>query len=84
MFWMNRYEEHYNINHPVERKQEELLHGLSPGSIITQIFIRNVHKSFSMVQYEGMTGNIALFSGGSIPKPGLLRIRLEDIAVIIV
>lgn len=84
MFWVNRYDDKYDMYDEIEHKQDDLLHELSPGTVVTQLLIRDLYKPFNMITYEGMSGHIALFSGGSIPRSGLLRLNVKDIVAIII
>lgn len=63
---------------------DNILAELTAGSIVTQVIIKNTLFSYKKVSFEGCSGNIALFHGGNIPQQRVLRVRVSDIAAIII
>jgi hypothetical protein len=81
MFWA--YREDYK-RHEHDYTDNSLLKRLSPGTRIIQLVIRNSYISYDNIIFEGFLENVALFSGGSIPRSGILRVRAADIISIVV
>ncbi|WP_028399500.1 hypothetical protein [Ectobacillus panaciterrae] len=82
MFWA--YREDYKRHEHDSDENKGLLKRLSPGARITQLVIRNSFFTYNTITFEGFSDNIALFSGGSIPRSGILRVRIADIIAIVI
>ncbi|MFX3625605.1 MAG: hypothetical protein ACE3JP_16605 [Ectobacillus sp.] len=80
MFWGYTRHEH---NSYYDYTIADILKKLSAGTTIIQLIIRNTNITYSKVSFEGLSGNIALFHGGNIPRPGILRICTSDIVALV-
>lgn len=59
-----------------------VLRNISIGTTITLLTIRD-NGTFNNVVFEGFSNGVALFSGGSIPGGGLLRVCPHDVVAIV-
>jgi len=59
-----------------------VLRNLSVGTRVTLLTIRD-NGTFTNVVFEGFSNGVALFSGGSIPGGGLLRVCPDDVVAIV-